>query len=220
LVNEESVQEICRQIMEDGEKEVNSILDKARRTIEEIKLRARKEGEEAAQKIIKEAETKAQALKKRTLSSVSLEAKRERLKIREELYREVISELKVKLGNLRSTPEYADVLKRLILEAVKALGKDRIVIYVDNKDRIVIYVDKRDIAVVEKDVVSAVKENLSSEGIDIEEIKVAELDREILGGVMVAASEGNVMYDNTFESRMYRAESEIRSYIYSTICPE
>ena len=28
MVNEESVQEICRQIMEDGEKEVNSILDK------------------------------------------------------------------------------------------------------------------------------------------------------------------------------------------------
>jgi len=210
LVNEESVQEICRQIMEDGEKEVNSILDKARRTVEEIKSRARKEGEEIAQKILKDAESRAQAIKKRTLSSVSLEVKRERLKIREELYSEVISELKVKLKNLRSTPEYADVLKRLIVEAVKALGRDRIVVYVD----------KRDIAVVEKDVVSAVKESLSSEGIDIKEIKVAELDREILGGVMVAASEGNVMYDNTFESRMYRAESEIRSYIYSTICPE
>jgi len=210
LVNEESVQEICRQIMEDGEKEVNSILDKARRTVEEIKSRARKEGEEIAQKILKDAESRAQAIKKRTLSSVSLEVKRERLKIREELYREVISELKVKLENLRSTPEYADVLKRLIVEAVKALGRDRIVVYVD----------KRDIAVVEKDVVSAVKESLSSDGINIKEIKVAELDREILGGVMVAASEGNVMYDNTFESRMYRAENEIRSYIYSTICPE
>ena len=210
MVNEESVQEICRQIIEDGEKEVNSILDKARRTIEEIKSKARKEGEEAAQRILKEAEARAQAIKKRTLSSVSLEVKREKLKIREELYREVMSELKVKLGNLRSSSEYPDVLKRLIVEAVKALGREKIVVYVD----------KRDLSVVEKDVLPAVKESLNSEGIDIKEIKVEELDKEILGGAMVAAADGNIIYDNTFESRMYRAENEIRNYIYSTICPE
>ncbi len=86
MINEESINEICRQIREDGEKEITSLLEKAEKTAESIRGKARSEGERVAQETIKEAQARAEAIKKKVLSSVALEVKREKLRIREEAF--------------------------------------------------------------------------------------------------------------------------------------
>jgi len=210
LVNEESVNEICEQIREDGKREVDSILDKAGRTADGIMEKARTEGEKAAQEIMKDAEAKAQAIKKKILSSVALEAKREKLRLREELFEEVISLVKEKLARLRESKRYPEVLARLALEAIEALGRNEVTVYAD----------RRDIELVRDEVVPAIIGKVKEKGIAVDSITVSELERQVLGGLMVGATGGNVIYDNTFESRIYRMENDIRTIVYREICPE
>lgn len=210
MVNEESLNEICRQILEDGQREVDSILDKARRTADSILEKARQNGQKASEEILKEAEAKAQAIKKRTLSTVALEAKRERLRLREELFKEVMSRIKEKLGKLRELEQYPEVLTRLAFEAIDALRKNEITIFADS----------RDIELVKKEVVPSVVGKAKEKGVEIDSVEVRELDRPVLGGLMVGATGGNVIYDNTFESRIYRMENEIRGIVYREVSPE
>ena len=68
MINEESINEICRQIREDGEKEIASLLEKAEKTAESIREKARSEGERLADETIKGAQAKAEAIKKKILS--------------------------------------------------------------------------------------------------------------------------------------------------------
>ena len=85
MVDQESIDKICMRIIEDGEKEISSIVEKAEQTAADIREKAGKRGEEIAAKILKEAQDKGESARRRLLSSVSLEVKRAKLRAREEV---------------------------------------------------------------------------------------------------------------------------------------
>jgi vacuolar-type H+-ATPase subunit E/Vma4 len=207
LAEKDSVDKICDQIREDGAKEVKSILDKARRTAAEITAKAEDEAKGVGDRIVEEASEKGELAKKRTLSSVSLEVRRIRLKAREEVVTAVMGAVQGEIDAVRKRPDYSRVLAGLIAEALRAL----------DGDEFVVYADARDVGLLESGAFPAVRDLMKGEGRAVKRLEAKQLDRSTGGGVQVGVPGGNVVYDNTFESRMYRFREEIRGIIFRGI---
>lgn len=207
MAEKDSVDKIREQITEDGAKEVASIIDKARRTAAEIMAKAEDEAKKVGERIVEEAAEKGELAKKRTLSSVSLEVRRIRLKAREEVVTAVMDAVQGEIEASRKRPDYPKVLAGLIAEALRVL----------EGDEFVVHADKRDLGLLESTVFPAVRDLMKSEGRAVKSLEGRALPGSTAGGVQVGVPGGNVVYDNTFESRMYRFRDDIRAIIFEGI---
>ncbi len=205
MVDNESVDKICSKIREDGDKEIESILEKAKQTAGDIIARANHAGEEAAEKILKEAREKGEMARKRLLSSVNLEVKRAKLRAREEIVQTVNERVGKALADYRKSGDYAPVLTGLVLEAVSALEGDSFVVRANAED----------IDLIERAVFPAVREAIGER--EISKLEAKPFDRPSAGGVQVGTAGGKVIYDNTFEARLYRLREEIRNIIFEEV---
>lgn len=207
MVDNESVDKICSSIREDGEKEIESILEKAKQTAEDIVERANRAGGEAAEKILKEARDKGEIARKRLLSSVNLEVKRSKLRAREEIVSAVHERVGKALADYRKSGDYASVLTGLVLEAVSVLEGDSFVVWANAEDMDLVKES------VFPAVLTAVKEGRSSKYT----LEAKPFERPVSGGVQVGVPGGHVIYDNTFEARLYRLREEIRNIIFEEV---
>lgn len=210
MVDNDSVDKICERIREDGEAEIASIMEKAKQTADGIITRANSAGGAAAEKILKEAREKGEIASKRLLSSVSLEVKRAKLKAREEVVQTINRRVEEALKEYRSSGDYPSVLTGLVMEAIRAL----------EGDAFIVRGLEQDIGLLKSGVFSAVRKQLGAEGRDVAQLSAAKLERPVTGGVEVAVPGGNVIYDNTFEARLYRLREEIRNIIFEEVFSE
>ena len=207
MVDNESVDKICSRIREDGEREIESILEKARQTAEDIVGRANRTGEEAADKILKDAREKGEIASKRLLSSVNLEVKRSKLRAREEIVSAVHERVEQALAEYRKSGDYASALTGLVLEAVSALEGDTFIVRANAED----------IDLIERSVIPGVVKAAGKEGRSISKIEAKPFEKAVSGGVQIGVPGGNVIYDNTFEARLYRLREEIRNIIFEEV---
>lgn len=203
----ESVDRICEQIREDGAKEVGSIVEKARRSAGEILAKAEAEARKVGERIVKEAEERGELGKKRALSSVSLEVRRIRLRAREEVVSAAMDQVHASIERSRERADYPEVLARLIVEALRAL----------EGGEFVVYADRRDVGALESKVFPLVRKAMQAEGRAVTALAATPLDTESAGGVRVGVPGGNVIYDNTFEARMYRFRDDVRAIIFEGV---
>jgi vacuolar-type H+-ATPase subunit E/Vma4 len=201
------VDKICEQIREDGAKEIKSILEKAERTAAEIMAKAEEAAKKVGERIVEEAAEKGELVKKRALSSVSLEVRRIRLKAREEVVTAVMSAVREEIDAGRKRPDYPKVLAGLVAEGVRVL----------EGDEFVVYADRRDTGTLESTVFPSVMEIMKGEGRALTRLEAKALEGSSAGGVQVSVPGGKVVYDNTFEARMYRFRDEIRAIIFHGI---
>jgi len=207
LANNESVDRIVSQIREDGEKERRSILEKAAQTASEIIQKAEKNRDENSVKIMKEARDKGELARKRLLSSVKIEIKRARLKAREEVVSRVGAMIDEALGKARKDADYPAILTGLVLEAVRKL----------RGDSFIVHVDRRDIATLKEKVFPEVRKRMEAESRRIASLEAVELEKDSSGGARVGVPDGKVIFDNTFEARLYRMRDEIRNIIFREV---
>jgi vacuolar-type H+-ATPase subunit E/Vma4 len=207
LTEKDSVDRICERIRDDGAKEVESIIDKARRTAAEIMAKAEDEAKKVGERIVEEAAEKGELAKKRALSSVSLEVRRIRLKAREEVVTVVMDQARGAINAARKRPDYPKVLAGLVAEALRALGGEEFVVHAD----------ARDIEILESTVFPAVRDAMKGEGRAVKRIEAQPLPGATAGGVQVGVPGGNVVYDNTFETRIYRFRDSVRAIIFDEI---
>lgn len=207
MVDNESVEKIVSQIEDDGEREIRSILEKADRTASDMLERAAAKGEEAAGKILKEAREKGETQHRRLLSSVSIEVKRAKLKAREEVVSSITETVGKELEKVRGREDYALILAELVLEGVKGL----------EGGEFQVYADRRDLEVLEKKVFPSLRKRAGDEGIKVETLEAVPLEKSSIGGARVGVPGGKVIYDNTFEARMYRLRDDIRNVIFDEV---
>jgi vacuolar-type H+-ATPase subunit E/Vma4 len=207
VVDKESVERICEQIREDGEREVASILEKARSTAGDITGKAEAKRDEATESIMRDARERGETESRRLLSSVNIEVRRAKLRAREEVVGVITERVQEKLSSVRSSDEYPDILTRLVIEAIHGLGGKSFVIYVD----------KKDLDLLEKNIFPRVREALSAESSPISSLQARPLEKSSSGGARVGHPGGNVIYDNTFEARMFRYRDDIRMVIFDEV---
>jgi len=207
LVDNESVEEICNRIREDGRKEADSIIEKAERTASEIVARGESEREEVVEEIMSKARERGEIERRRLLSGVHIEMRRERLKIREEVITNIMRGVEKRLSEARNGGGYAGTLKELVIEGINALEGESFFVTVDG----------RDAGLMKEDVAPAVKEAVKEETGRAIDIEVRKLDGASLGGARVGIPGGKVIYDNTFEARMYRLRDDMRNIIFEEV---
>ena len=203
----ESVDKICEQIRRDGAKEVDSILEKARRTAAEIVAKAEDGANKVGERIVKDATEKGEVAKKRTLSSVSLEVRRIKLKAREEVVNAVMNAARADIESARKREDYPRILAGLIMEALRVL----------EGEKFIVHVDRRDLELLESVVFPRVRDMMKKEGRAVSRIDGVPLDGTTAGGAQVGVADGNVIFDNTFEARMYRFRDDIRAIIFEGV---
>jgi vacuolar-type H+-ATPase subunit E/Vma4 len=207
LVNNDSVDRIVNQIREDGEKEIRSILDKARETASEITGKAEIIREETVARMIKEARDKGELAERRLLSSVKIEVKRAKLKSREEIVSRINAMVRGALEETRKDADYPAILADLVMEAVRIL----------RGDSFFVYVDRRDMATLREKVFPEVRKRMAGESRQIAVLEAVELEKASFGGARVGVPDGKVIFDNTFEARLYRMRDEIRNIIFREV---
>ncbi len=207
MTEQESVDKICEQIREDGAKEVESITGKARRTADEIVSRAEAKARQAGERIVKDAVERGETAKRRTLSSVSLEVRRIKLRAREEVVTAVMSRVNAAVAEARSRADYAAVLAGLATEAIRVL----------EGDAFVVHADRRDVALLEAKSFPRIREIMKAEGRSVRSLEAKPLPVAAQGGVQVSVPGGNVIFDNTFEARLYRFREETRSFVFDEV---
>ena len=207
MADKESVDKICDQIRGDGAKEVDSIIEKAKRTAAEIVAKAESEAKKVGERIVDEALEKGEVAKRRTLSSVSLEVRRIKLKAREEVVNAVMETVRRDVEGCRKRKDYAQVLAGLINEALRML----------EGEEFIVYADARDTALLEAVVFPTVRESMKGQRRAVRRIEAKALPGSTMGGVQVGVPGGNVIYDNTFEARMYRFKDDIRAIIFERV---
>ncbi len=207
MVDKESVEKICEQIREDGEREIASILDKARSTAADILGKAEAKGSEATEKIMRDARERGETESRRLLSSVNIEVRRTKLKSREDVVGVIRKKVEEELAGIRSSGDYPGILTRLVVEAILGLeGKSFIV-----------YVDKKDLGLLEEKVFPRVKEMMEAESSPVSSLQARPLEKSSTGGARVGHPGGKVIYDNTFEARLFRYRDDIRMTIFDEV---
>jgi vacuolar-type H+-ATPase subunit E/Vma4 len=207
VVDNESVEKICGQIREDGESEIASILEKARSTAADIVGKAEAARDETAAKIMREARDKGETETRRLLSGVNIEVRRAKLKAREEVVGVITKKVQEKLGGIRESGDYPDILTRLVVEAILGLeGKSFIV-----------YVDRKDLVLLEEKVFPRVRERMEAESAPVSSLQARPLEKSSAGGARVGHPGGKVIYDNTFEARLFRYRDDIRMAIFDEV---
>ncbi|RLF91053.1 V-type ATP synthase subunit E [Thermococci archaeon] len=186
---------IIQEINREAEQKIKYILEEAQKEAKKIKEEAKRKAEARAEWILRKAKTQAELEKQRIIANARLEVRRKKLAVQEKLIQEVIEEVKKRLRELPQE-EYFETIKVLLKSAVQELGEKKIRVY-SNEATLSLIASRID----------ELKAGLGDVSIEIGEAI------ETIGGVVVENEAGDIRIDNTFEARMERMESEIRSKI-------
>ncbi|NJE08238.1 V-type ATP synthase subunit E [Thermococcus sp. M39] len=191
---------IIEEINREAEQKIRYILSEAEKQAEEIKAEAEKRARAKAEWILRKAQTQAEIEKQRIVANAKLEIRKKRLALQEELINEVLKSLKERLAALPKD-EYFEVVKDLMLQAVKELGEDKIRVS-SNEATLQLIAEKID------EIKTFLNEKTGRE------MSIELGDKiETIGGVLVENADRTIRVDNTFEARIERLESELRSRI-------
>lgn len=190
----EGAERICRRILADARSQAESIEAEALQRKEAILAEGQKEAEKRQKEILERAQKEAEELKRRILGMAQLDARKEMLAAKQELIEEAFQGALESLSNL-DDPAYLDVLRRMLLDAVKT------------GDEVVI-LSSRDRARIPDNFWEDLKKELSADG-KAGKLTVEETETEISGGFILQS--GGVEINNTFAAllEMYRDELEV-----------
>ena len=188
--------------------------EEAGRIIEEAKARAEKIIEEARRKVDVYVENMAKpeiiTMRRRILGSASLEGHRKVLMAKEKVINAVIEMASERLRRIveGKDPEvdYREVLHRLILEAVKAVGEPEVYVYANESDSRYM---RRHL----KSISKMVSEEL---GYKVK-IRLAKRPIDCIGGVVVSNLDGTKTYYNTLDGKLNDVIKKFRGILGKTL---
>ncbi len=199
----ESLEKLHNRILSDARLKADQMLKEANEKAKQILDTAQQEAQKEAEDIISRARIEAEAVRRGILSS-KLRANRLRvLDEKNQILDDVIRSVEERLSNIAASDEFGDTLKRLVAEAVQALGSDEPIVKVGFRD--------------------ASKKSLDDLGRALPKgSKFVVEDRPIdgLGGVVASDPKGKFTYNNSFRSRLERLDTQLITLVSSTIFGE
>ncbi|WP_456475803.1 V-type ATP synthase subunit E [Candidatus Pyrohabitans sp.] len=195
-LQKEKVGKIIARIEEDARAEVERILSEAKAQAEEIRNEAQAKAKAEKAEIISRGKREAEQERARIIANAKLRARKALLDAKEEVIKEAFSRAEKALADVTKEERYPGILKKLILEAIESIGGD-VEILARKEDRKIL--NRSFLAEVSREAkvkVALAKDTISS-----------------IGGVVVRGKDGKAEVDNTFETRLERVSSELRSSV-------
>jgi V/A-type H+/Na+-transporting ATPase subunit E len=146
--------------------------------------------------ILENSRKQAENLKRQIIGSSKLSARNNQLISIEDAIRNVFEMVKKRLASLNKDPNYEQLIKQAVLDSLKEIGKNDIIIECNKKDL---------------NLVRKVVENIN--GDTGTKMVVSDKQIDILGGIRATSSDGTLTYDDTIDSRIERLKPLIRKNI-------
>lgn len=197
-VNQENADKIIAKIKEDTQKEVELLLSRAKHEAEKILEGAQREAENKNEEVLKQLEKELKVFKEKALSGLNLEKKKIVMGEKTLFAHAVLDRMKQEAHLFRASSEYIGFLKKSVLESISVVDCRDMEIFFSPVDEY-LFTD----AFV-KDVESACKEYFKR---DVR-LKFSKDEFSDLG-VVVKSSDGGIIHDNRFISRLERIYDEI-----------
>jgi len=176
-----SAEKIIKQIKKDSQNEVNQIKKEAEKRAKEIIKKSREEAEKEAEKKLEDGEKQSDNLKKILISQSAQDEKRKIMNTREQIIDECFLKAHHQISILKEN-EYKELIKKLINDGCRKLGKNCIVVPSRELDKKI-----------------AEEMGLQIFG-----------NVEAAGGVILKSSDGKVTLNNTFDGILKREKNSIR----------
>jgi vacuolar-type H+-ATPase subunit E/Vma4 len=176
-----SAEKIIEQIKKDSDKEIKQIQKDAEKQVKIILDTSKKKAEMEVIKIQNDSKIEAENLKKILISKASQDSKREIMNAREKIIDDCFTKAHSELSKLKGK-EYNFIVKRLIEDGVKKLGKNCKIMVSREED----------------------KKIAQEAGVTVDGTI------ESSGGVVIKSSDGKILLDHTFKGILYREKNRIR----------
>lgn len=189
-------------IVEDAQKTAETVLKEAEAAAEVKRKSAREEMAKIDAFFAEKTESEKQRVEKSSRNNIEMENRRTALVLRKQVIADSIQEAVEKVKEFASSPQYKDVMRQLLTEAVYGIGKPDLIVSISAAEA----------NVVTQPALDQWAQELSKEiGVSLKlELAPLRLRKQ---GIMLSDREGRVVYDNLFETRLIRYQSEIRKAV-------
>jgi len=205
MSEQNDIQALERAIIGDAKGETEHILDDARARAEDIRRQAEKQAATKRDEILQRARQEVERLRSHAAAAAQLDAQTLKLKRREQLLERVFAEARRQLASTPEWPDYEQITRRLVREAVERLGADEVLVRADERTR----------KVLNDEVLADLGKSLlpvgGTEGGGGLRTG-APLTQST--GVVLETPDGHRRYDNTLETRLACMQDGLRAPVY------
>jgi vacuolar-type H+-ATPase subunit E/Vma4 len=200
---QDTVESLERAILEEAKGEAQQIVESAQTQAQIIYQETQSQVKTEGNVILDRARKKAETLRSQTEASARIDAQTLKLKRRERLLTQVFDRAHEQLASATQWPDYNQVTRHLVRDAVAHLGSDNILVRADPETQ--------------KALTPDVLAELSTE------IGVYMRPGESLTegtGIILETPDGHCRYDNRLETRLARIQSALRTPVYRILTGE
>ena len=199
----EPLEKLHNRILSDARLKATGIIEQAVEKAKHIVEEARGQSQRDANDIQTKASLEAESIRRSILSSRIRDNRLRILAEKNRIVQNVLKSVEQRLWDIASADQFESTLKRLVSEAVEAVGADNAVVKVGFRN--------------------AEKKSLQSLGMSLPKgtkflVEDALIDD--LGGVVATDPEGKMIFNNSFKARMERLDNQLLATISSTIFSE
>jgi vacuolar-type H+-ATPase subunit E/Vma4 len=200
---EEDIKTLERAVMAEARAEAEKIEETARQKTEAVHKQAQTQAEAERKAILDQARQEADRIRGQSLATGQLKGRTLQLESREKLLSQVFEKVRQQIGDVTKSKEYEKITINLLREALSQL----------NAKTAVVHADKLTMKILTDGALEKVAKDLK---VELSEGKM--LDGRT--GVLVEASQGRLVYDNTLETRLDRLKNSLRSSVYQILSGE
>ncbi len=200
---EEDIKALERAVLAEARAEAEKIEDTARQKTDALRKQAQSQAEAERKVILDQAKQEADRIRGQSLATGQLKARTFQLESREKLLSQVFEKVRQQIGDVSKSKEYEQITIHLLQEALSQL----------NAQTAVVHADKVTLKILNDGILEKVAKELKAElsvGTTLE-------DRT---GVLVEASQGRLVYDNTLETRLDRLKNGLRTSVFQILSGE
>lgn len=200
---DESFRELSQTVLNEAQTEAEQILSEARQKADAIRQQAQEQAAAERKRILDEANREADRIRSQAVSTAQMSSRTMQLEGREELLNGVFSKAHSILATMQQWPDYDQVARHLLEEALTRLRVEEAVIRADEKTR----------SVLTDEVLGDVAKATGTQ------LRMGEPLKRGLG-VIVETADGHRQFDNTLETRLSRSQNALRSSVYHILMGE
>jgi len=196
----ESLEKLQNRILSDAKHKADETIKDSQAKSQQILEEARQRAQRESEGIIAKANVEGESIRRSILSS---KVRVNRLRILDEKNRiveDIIHSVEDQLSSISKSEQFEETAQRFVTEAVKAVDTDQPVVRIGFRD-----MSKRNLDGVSKVLPKGGKLVVDEKPIDE------------LGGVVATDTEGRVVFNNTFKSRLERLDNQLLTLISSTV---
>ncbi len=197
MIEQEKIQVLESTIMEIAQQEAQAILDAARAKADSVRTQAEAKAVVESERILAGARQTVEKLIDQATAKAQLEAQMLKLQRREQALQRAFTKARLRLATIPERPDYTDIVRRLISEAVTYMGDAAFVIRTDAATR----------RVLDQTLLADLMQQL-----DVQLERGPQLEEGI--GIVLTTPDGRRRYDNTLETRLARIQEDVRASVY------